>query len=363
MRHPRSVLSRCRYDMHARRTHIASAIAANYALVIVSVAIIGAGSSVFHPRSITYWQMASGGRKGLAQSIYFRVGGNGGSAIDPLLAALIVLPSGQRAILWFRCRHTLRPRRTHAHRQMVRPRHSHARSHRSSAVAGLPVFPRKNSAQSNDHTRADDILQVLLHIVYDELLHILPHRTLRRQRARLPVLPLHLPRSRSHRHSGRRRHRRSIWPQICDTAIHTRLRALRLGTALHQPCMDNIAFAVIIGLVISSRHSLRHSSLCHRPHARQSRNGCRHILRPYVRPRRHRLGIFRLARRPHKHRIHIPSQHPYATARHHRSMAPQHKTTTLKTKQKATVLHAFNVWSTVAIYGKHLYQSSSIPTP
>lgn len=79
---------------------ISLAVAANYAMVIVSVAVIGAGSSVFHPEASRVAQMASGGRKGLAQSI-FQVGGNGGSAIGPLLTALIVLPSGQRAILWF----------------------------------------------------------------------------------------------------------------------------------------------------------------------------------------------------------------------------------------------------------------------
>lgn len=79
---------------------ISLAVAANYAMVIVAVAVIGAGSSVFHPEASRVAQMASGGRKGLAQSI-FQVGGNGGSAIGPLLTALIVLPSGQRAILWF----------------------------------------------------------------------------------------------------------------------------------------------------------------------------------------------------------------------------------------------------------------------
>lgn len=120
---------------------ISLAVAANYALVIVSVAIIGAGSSVFHPEASRVAQMASGGRKGLAQSI-FQVGGNGGSAIGPLLAALIVLPSGQQAILWFVVAALfalgvlMRIGRWYG-------RVIATRSHRSSAVAGLPVFPRK----------------------------------------------------------------------------------------------------------------------------------------------------------------------------------------------------------------------------
>ena len=72
----------------------------NYLLILLSVSIVGLGSSVFHPTASRVAQLASGGRKSLAQSI-FQVGGNGGSAIGPLLAALIVLPFGQHAISWF----------------------------------------------------------------------------------------------------------------------------------------------------------------------------------------------------------------------------------------------------------------------
>ena len=76
------------------------AVASSYALILLSVAVIGIGSSVFHPEASRVAQMASGGRKSLAQSI-FQVGGNGGSALGPLLAAAIVLPFGQGAISWF----------------------------------------------------------------------------------------------------------------------------------------------------------------------------------------------------------------------------------------------------------------------
>ena len=72
----------------------------NYLLILLSVSIVGLGSSVFHPTASRVAQLASGGRKRLAQSI-FQVGGNGGSAIGPLLAALIILPFGQHAISWF----------------------------------------------------------------------------------------------------------------------------------------------------------------------------------------------------------------------------------------------------------------------
>ncbi len=71
-----------------------------YALMLFAVAVIGFGSSVFHPEASRVAQLASGGRKSLAQSI-FQVGGNGGAAIGPLLAALIILPYGRGAIGWF----------------------------------------------------------------------------------------------------------------------------------------------------------------------------------------------------------------------------------------------------------------------
>lgn len=76
------------------------AVAQNFLTIILAVAVIGSGSSVFHPGASRVAQLASGGRKGLAQSI-FQVGGNGGSAIGPLLAAYIVLPHGQHAVAWF----------------------------------------------------------------------------------------------------------------------------------------------------------------------------------------------------------------------------------------------------------------------
>lgn len=71
-----------------------------YGAILATVALIGGGSSVFHPEASRVAQLASGGRKSLAQSI-FQVGGNGGAAIGPLLAALIVLPYGQHAVGWF----------------------------------------------------------------------------------------------------------------------------------------------------------------------------------------------------------------------------------------------------------------------
>ncbi len=74
--------------------------APTFAAILLAVALVGVGSSVFHPESSRVARMASGGQHGLAQSL-FQVGGNAGSALGPLLAALIVLPGGQRTIAWF----------------------------------------------------------------------------------------------------------------------------------------------------------------------------------------------------------------------------------------------------------------------
>lgn len=73
--------------------------AGSFAMLLVAVGMVGMGSSIFHPESSRVAHMASGGRKGLAQSI-FQVGGNAGSAIGPLLVALIVMPFGMSGVSW-----------------------------------------------------------------------------------------------------------------------------------------------------------------------------------------------------------------------------------------------------------------------
>lgn len=72
----------------------------NFNWIVISVMLIGTGSAIFHPESARISNLASGGKRGLAQSI-FQVGGNFGTALGPLLVALIVVPRGQQYILWF----------------------------------------------------------------------------------------------------------------------------------------------------------------------------------------------------------------------------------------------------------------------
>ncbi len=75
-------------------------VAPNFPLILLAAGMVGVGSSVFHPEASRVARLASGGRYGFAQSI-FQVGGNGGTALGPLLAAFIVVPDGQRSIAWF----------------------------------------------------------------------------------------------------------------------------------------------------------------------------------------------------------------------------------------------------------------------
>lgn len=76
------------------------AFAPTYAVLLLAAAFVGLGSAIFHPESSRIARLASGGKHGLAQSV-FQVGGNTGSAIGPLLAALVIVPFGQRSVAWF----------------------------------------------------------------------------------------------------------------------------------------------------------------------------------------------------------------------------------------------------------------------
>ncbi|SFW12326.1 MFS transporter, FSR family, fosmidomycin resistance protein [Sinomicrobium oceani] len=74
--------------------------APNFGTILLAVGLIGMGSSVFHPEASRIAHMASGGRHGMAQSL-FQVGGNAGSSMGPLLAAMIIVPFGQSSVIWF----------------------------------------------------------------------------------------------------------------------------------------------------------------------------------------------------------------------------------------------------------------------
>jgi FSR family fosmidomycin resistance protein-like MFS transporter len=75
-------------------------VASSFGVILLAASLVGTGSSIFHPESSRIARMASGGRHGLAQSL-FQVGGNAGTAIGPLLAAFIVIDRGQASVAWF----------------------------------------------------------------------------------------------------------------------------------------------------------------------------------------------------------------------------------------------------------------------
>jgi FSR family fosmidomycin resistance protein-like MFS transporter len=75
-------------------------LAAHFAFILLAAALIGMGSSVFHPEASRVARMASGGKHGFAQSL-FQVGGNAGTSLGPLLAALIIVPHGRSSVMWF----------------------------------------------------------------------------------------------------------------------------------------------------------------------------------------------------------------------------------------------------------------------
>lgn len=79
---------------------ITLSLSSNFYAILLAVALIGTGSSIFHPEASRMAHAASGGKRGLAQSV-FQLGGNAGSSLGPLLAAWIIVPYGQFSVVWF----------------------------------------------------------------------------------------------------------------------------------------------------------------------------------------------------------------------------------------------------------------------
>ena len=115
-----------------------------YPLLLVSVAMIGIGSAIFHPEASRVARAASGGRHGFAQSL-FQVGGNFGQSLGPLMAAFIVVPFGQTSVVWFSALALLgiailtRVSQWYA---------AHRARPKAPATAALPMLPRKVVARS-----------------------------------------------------------------------------------------------------------------------------------------------------------------------------------------------------------------------
>ncbi len=137
------------------------AFAPNYGTVLLAAAFVGTGSSIFHPESSRVARMASGGRHGLAQSL-FQVGGNTGSALGPLVAALVIEPYGQRSVAWFALVALVgisllsQVSRWYAHQQVV------ARSRPARPAAAAPLTRGKTTF----------VISVLLLLIFSKYFYI-----------------------------------------------------------------------------------------------------------------------------------------------------------------------------------------------
>ena len=173
-------------------------------MLVLGAVLIGLGSAIFHPESSRVARLASGGRFGLAQSI-FQVGGNFGQALGPLLAAFIVVPFGQTSVAWFTARFAGRHHRAVAGGRLVRG----ASARRATAqAAGADV---RRAAQRRKVLTALVVLTILTFTknIYMrqpvELLHLLRHREVRRLGAELAAHAVLVPR-RLGGGAGARRH-------------------------------------------------------------------------------------------------------------------------------------------------------------
>ena len=135
-------------------------LAGSFAVILLAAALVGIGSAVFHPESSRVARMASGGRYGLAQSV-FQVGGNTGGSLGPLLAAFIVVPFGQPSIAWFSLAALA------AMVVLLRVGHWYRR-HRP--LAGASGAPRHDRPVSRERTRV--ALGILLVLIFSKFFYL-----------------------------------------------------------------------------------------------------------------------------------------------------------------------------------------------
>ena len=150
------------------------AVAPSFPLILIAAALVGMGSSVFHPEASRVARMASGGKHGFAQSL-FQVGGNAGTSFGPLLAAWIILPFGQGQLLWFTLLAitgiVLLTNVGHWYRGNM----ARLPAKPKTGAGHPPVFNRSRLWRAR-HARHPRLLKIFLPDEHDQLLHVLPHR-------------------------------------------------------------------------------------------------------------------------------------------------------------------------------------------
>ena len=202
---------------------------------------MGVGSSIFHPESSRIARMSSGGRHGLAQSV-FQVGGNMGSSLGPLLAAFFVVPHGQSSLAWCGLIAVAaivllaQVGRWSAHH---RPPATHPAPRRGlGAAPGSVARPRRRRAAG---ARRADLLEVLLSRQPEQLLHLLLDQQVRAVGAERADSPVRVPRRGGGGNDSRRPDRRSHRAEVGDLGIDPRRLSVHVRAAARQPVLDRRA--------------------------------------------------------------------------------------------------------------------------
>ena len=223
--------------------------------LLAAVALMGLGSAVFHPESSRVARMASGGRHGLAQSL-FQVGGNVGSSFGPLLAAFLVVPYGQRSIAWCSIVALLalvvlwRIGRWYAERTIATP----VSSTQHATCRGRHARAAEARAHRACDPRRADLLEVRLPCEPDQLLHLLPDHEISRIGARGTVRSVHLPRVRRCRHD--RSAGRSAIASDASGDLVSILGVLPFTLVLpYADLFWTRALTIVIGLILASAFS------------------------------------------------------------------------------------------------------------
>lgn len=151
------------------------ALAGSFGAVLLAAALVGTGSSVFHPESSRVARMASGGRHGLAQSI-FQVGGNFGSSLGPLLAAVIIAPYGKGNVAWFVLAALLA---IVVLAQISRWYSAQHRMNKGKPKATYQSTAAQQSGTGGQHSVNPHFLEIFLYGEHQQLLHLLSDAKIR----------------------------------------------------------------------------------------------------------------------------------------------------------------------------------------
>ena len=202
-----------------------------------AAALVGMGSSIFHPESSRVAHLASGGRHGFAQSV-FQVGGNAGSSLGPLLAALIVVPHGQGSVLWFALLALLGIAVLTWVGSWYRAHLVEAKTRAARDSASAPPAVHPPGLDCPRRPRRADLFEIFLPRQPNELLHFLSHPEVPLSRPGRAVSSVSFSLRRRPRHHHRRADRRSLRAQARHLDFHPRRRAVHHRPAPRQSALD-----------------------------------------------------------------------------------------------------------------------------